>query len=398
MTRVSAIVKDSELIEKALNQDLYYCLFEETPFYAESGGQDGDTGKGKGDTFELDILDTQKVGPHIVHIVQLVSGEFKSGDRIELEINKQRRQAIKRNHSATHLLNAALSKVTGSETKQKGSSVSSERLRFDFSLERGLAEAEIEDIERLVNSWILSNSLTSVTEMNREEAKASGAKCLEGENYGDSVRVVQLGTHSAEFCGGTHVDSLGDIGFFAVTTEVSIAKGVRRIEAVTGVAALSRFQYLRAIARNVASVLSVDESRILQTIQGLKQRSQRRIDSQDSNVELQFLGSRECNKVSVGLFRLDRDVKTLRDLSNIQFEKKEYGVICAMSFDGAANVIVMVQDYVATTVSANKIIERIADLLNGKGGGKKGFAQCGGPLPIDIPSTIERIANIISQY
>ncbi|NNE64029.1 MAG: alanine--tRNA ligase, partial [Gammaproteobacteria bacterium] len=232
--RIVAILQDGEAVKSLDNGDEAIVILDQTPFYAESGGQVGDIGTITGDGFEFQVKDTQKQNGVHLHIGNLVSGQLTEGGKVSAKIDEQYRQAVMLNHSATHLMHEALRQVLGDHVLQKGSLVDSEKLRFDFSHYQPLTAAEITLIETMVNDQIRLNLDTSAELMDMESAKATGAMALFGEKYGDEVRVLRIGSDSVELCGGTHVKRAGDIGLFKIVLETGIASGVRRIEAVTG--------------------------------------------------------------------------------------------------------------------------------------------------------------------
>ena len=390
--RVTAIrVDDQDVKElKAGQHGIVY--LDRTPFYAESGGQVGDQGRLVGSGVRFEVRDTQKGHAHIGELAQ---GTLKAGDKLRCEVDIAKRQATANNHSATHLLHAALRQVLGTHVQQKGSLVEPERLRFDFTHPEPVTRAQIEEIERLVNAEIRANHDVSMRVMPIKQALAAGAMALFGEKYGDEVRVIGMGEFSTELCGGTHVRRTGDIGFFKVATEGGVAAGVRRIEAVTGAGAFEAVreteQRLTAIAELVRGTR--DEAprkveQLLGRIKGLEkeieQLRQKLATGQGGDLSSQ---ARDIKGAKVLAARVDgADVKTLRDaLDKLKDKLQSAAIVLAAVQDGKVVLVAGVTKDLTAKVPAGELVNQVATQVGGKGGGRADMAQAGGtdPGPLD---------------
>jgi alanyl-tRNA synthetase len=360
-----------------------------TPFYGESGGQIGDTGKIAGGDFEMLVEDTIKAGGLIVHRGKITRGTPTVGALVTLSVDAERRADIVKNHSATHLLHWALRKVLGEHVTQKGSLVAPDRLRFDFAHFTPMTEEEKRRVEELVNAEVLKNRESRITVTGFDEARALGAMALFGEKYGERVRVMQIGEHSVELCGGTHVQRTGDIGAFKITTEIGIAQGIRRIEAVTGRGAISYLQKLeeelsRAAERTRAPLFSVAAS-IEKLQRDLKERD-RKIEELQKKMAMggggrDLLSSvREVNGVKVLAARSEvGDPKALREVADQLKNKLGSGVIVLGGVaEGKVALVAAVTADLVGKYNAGKIVGAISSAVGGKGGGRPDMAQGGG--------------------
>ncbi len=364
-------------------------VLSRTPFYAESGGQVGDHGRIFGAGCELDIVDCVKPnGDHHIHRGILRSGKISVGDKVTARVDAQRRSAIRRHHSATHLLHDALRSVLGTHVMQKGSLVAPDRLRFDFSHSRAVSDEERRQIEAHVNEQILGNAATASREMDLESARNSGAIGLFGEKYGDQVRVVSIGARSVELCGGTHVARAGDIGSFFIVTETGIAQGVRRIEAVTGMAALAWVQALDASMADAADRLHASGASEVPDRIGKLQAELKAKAQEVANLKRQLASGegagdtvQEVQGVKLIVRRVDpADPKAMREAADVLRDRLRSGVVVlAGERDGKANVLVAVTKDLQARVSAGALVAQLASHIGGRGGGRPDLAQAGGP-------------------
>ena len=376
-------------------------VLNETPFYGESGGQVGDTGVLTSANAHFEVRDTQKQGDSILHIGELTSGDVKLGDELVAEIDFDSRKAISRNHSATHLMHAALQQVLGEHVSQKGSLVDAEKLRFDFSHFEPVKAEELRQIEQIVNKQIRGNSEAQANEMELEAAKASGAMALFGEKYDDVVRVVSMGddNFSTELCGGVHVDRVGDIGFFKIIAESGIASGVRRIEAVTGEAAVNwveeKDQQLDTLARMLKSSRDEVNSKVEQLIQKLKEQDKQLtvLKGKMASQAGSDLGSQaeEVNGVKVLTAHLDgADSNTLRDtLDQLKNKLGTAAIVLASEEGGKVKLIAGVTKDLISNIKAGELVNIAAAEVGGKGGGRPDMAQAGCSNPAAIPQALE---------
>jgi alanyl-tRNA synthetase len=375
-------------------------VLDETPFYGESGGQVGDTGLLTSSQATFVVSDTQKQGESFLHIGQLQSGSINKGDELSAEVDFEKRKSISRNHSATHLMHAALQQVLGEHVSQKGSLVDADKLRFDFSHFGPMQDEELKAIEQIVNAQIRGNSEAQSNEMALEAAKASGAMALFGEKYDDVVRVVSMGDEnfSTELCGGVHVNRVGDIGFFKIIAESGIASGVRRIEAVTGEAAVNwvknKDQQLDSLAHLLKSSRDEVNSKVKQLIQKLKEQEKQltqikgKMASQagsDLSSQVEDIGG-----VKILTAHLDgADSNTLRDtLDQLKNKLGSAAIVLASEDSGKVKLIAGVTKDLTKTIKAGDLVNIAAAEVGGKGGGRPDMAQAGGSNPAAIPQAL----------
>jgi alanyl-tRNA synthetase len=382
-------------------------VLEQTPFYAESGGQVGDTGKLITDNAVFLVEDTQKQGKAFLHIGIMDSGSLKKGDSVHAEINNTLREAIKRNHSATHLMHAALRNVLGDHVQQKGSLVTAERTRFDFSHFEPVTREQIYAIERQVNEEIMRNIETTDVQMSLEQAKKAGAMALFGEKYDDVVRVVSMGDYSTELCGGVHVKRSGDIGFFKIVAETGIAAGVRRIEAVTGTGAVSWAEQRESQIDNIADTLksSRDEvdDKVRQLVERLREQEKTlaqlksRIASQ-AGTDLSGQAE-EVNGVNVLAAKLDgADSKALRDtMDQLKNKLGSAAIVLISEDDGKVRVVAGVTSDKTSVIKAGDLVNVAAAEVGGKGGGRPDMAQAGGSQPENIDKALNAARTWLHQ-
>jgi alanyl-tRNA synthetase len=378
-----------------------------TPFYGEAGGQIGDTGRIHG-AFDIEVTDTKKPGGDlIVHQGKVVRGRVQAGHSATFTVDAARRDAIRGNHSATHLLHWALRKVLGEHVTQKGSLVAPDRLRFDFAHFSPMSEEEKRRVEDLVNVEVLRNQDAQVTETSFDEARKLGAMALFGEKYGDRVRVMKIGEHSVELCGGTHVRRAGDIGLFKIVAETGIAQGIRRIEAVTGKGSLEYMQKLedelsRAAERTRAPLFKVAEQ--IDKLQKDLRDRERKIEELQRKMAMGGGGRdilsqvREVGGVKVLATRSEvGDPKALREVADQLRNKLGSGVVVLGGVaDGKVSIVAAVTADLTDKYNAGKIVGAVSSAVGGKGGGRADLAQGGGPLAEKLDEALESVFKLLS--
>jgi alanyl-tRNA synthetase len=397
-----ALVKDGSRVDALAVGEEGELVTDITPFYAESGGQVGDTGTVAFEGGSAAVLDTQKPLPGlIVHRVRVAAGALKTGAAVTLSVDEARRRAVMRHHTATHLLHAALRAVLGESARQMGSLVDDQRLRFDFAYGKGLEPAEVEAIERLANAQVLRNAEVGKELLPIEEAKKKGALAFFGDKYGEVVRVVSVPGYSAEFCGGTHVDRTGDIGLIKIVSEKAIAAGVRRLEAVAGMEALALAQEDEARLSGLAAALEVPREKIGEKIEGLAERV-RALEKQVKDLKLaQAKGGTtavnwtEVAGVPVFVQKLeDYTPQELRTLADEHRKKFPHGIILLVSEkEGKLSVVISVSEDYRKAHPAGKLAKALGARLGGSGGGNPAMAQAGGT---DVAKLNEALADLAS--
>ena len=403
-SEVAELFVDGEPVDEIQAGQDAVVVLSATPFYAESGGQVGDTGVLLADGAEFEVRDTQKQGGSILHIGGLKNGTLSVGDRVEAQVDQARREAIKRNHSATHLMHAALRNVLGEHVQQKGSLVDADKLRFDFSHHEPVSVDQLRLVEQQVNEVIRGNAPAVAREMKLEDAKASGAMALFGEKYDDVVRVVSMGeqggeTYSTELCGGTHVNRVGDIGFFKIVSESGVASGVRRIEAVTGEAAVKwaeeNEQRIQQVAELVKSAPEEAPAKLQQLLARMREQEKELAQLKAklaSQAGSDLSGQAEdINGVKVLTAKLDGvDNKAMRDtLDQLKNKLGSAAIVLASEADGKVRLIAGVTKDVTGKIKAGELVNIAAAEVGGKGGGRPDMAQAGGDQPQNIPAALE---------
>ena len=406
-------------VKSAKTGDTVLLLTNQTPFYAESGGQVGDQGaifSGKG--AQGAVTDTEKKNGLHVHVVRVTGGEFHLSDAVELRVDGERRRATRANHSATHLLHAALKRVLGPHVSQKGSLVAPDRLRFDFAHPKAVTQDELDRIENQVNAVVRQNSDVSTRLMPTDQAIKAGAEALFGEKYGDEVRVLTMGddhdaaskSYSVELCGGTHVRRLGDIGIFTILGESAVAAGVRRIEALTSEGARRWLSDQAELAREAAAALKTSPSELPARALALSE-ERRRLERElaDAKKALALAGpsrgdSGDAAKEIAGLKTVLRVVegvnaKDLKGLADDAKTKIGSGVVAfAAIAEGRASLVVGVTDDLTKRVSAVDLVKLGAEALGGKGGGGRAdMAQAGGPDGTKAQAALDAIAKKLGE-
>ncbi|WP_414612630.1 alanine--tRNA ligase [Stenotrophomonas pavanii] len=400
---VLALLKDGRPVQSAAAGDAVIVITDQTPFYAESGGQVGDTGVLAGNGVRLAVEDTQKfAGQFHGHVGTLSEGGLKVGDVLAGQVDGERRGATILNHSATHLLHAALREVLGTHVQQKGSLVAPDRLRFDFSHFQPISAEELALIERKVNQQVRANNAAEVHTMGMQEALDFGAMALFGEKYGEHVRVLKMGDFSTELCGGTHVNRTGDIGLFKITSEGGVSAGVRRIEAVTGQGALDYVDAEEARLAEAAELLGGSAADVVEKIRALGQR-QKQLERELEAVKAKVAAGAtadlsgqavEVAGVKVLAARLEGfDAKALRDaMDRLKQQLGDAVIVLAGAQDGKAALVAGVNGSAMGKVKAGELLSHIASQIGGKGGGRPDLAQGGGE---DGPALATALAAVV---
>lgn len=398
--KVVALFSDGISVNKLKPGDQGIVVLDKTPFYSESGGQIGDKGQLKTNQILFEVTDTQKYGKAIGHSGVLKTGELNIGDEIEAIIESEIRERVKCNHSATHLLQAALRQILGTHIQQKGSLVNDAYLRFDFSHPQPISKNELSEIETLVNAKIRANFAVATEIMNIDEAKKKGAMALFGEKYDDQVRVLSMGDFSIELCGGTHVNRTGDIGLFKIISESSVASGVRRIEAITSSTALEYVQKIESNLIQASQLLKTDKESLVEKINALMD-EQKRAEKEIAKLKSENLKGNIDNLLKSAQLIKDNhllvvnldgvDPKSLRELIDDFKNRLKQAVIVISSINGdKINLAVGVTNNLTQALKAGEIVSNLANALGGKGGGRPDFAQAGG---VDI----EKLDSVLSQ-
>ncbi|HAN7260386.1 TPA: alanine--tRNA ligase [Escherichia coli] len=404
--KVTALFVDGKAVDAINAGQEAVVVLDQTPFYAESGGQVGDKGELKGANFSFAVEDTQKYGQAIGHIGKLAAGSLKVGDAVQADVDEARRARIRLNHSATHLMHAALRQVLGTHVSQKGSLVNDKVLRFDFSHNEAMKPEEIRAVEDLVNAQIRRNLPIETNIMDLEAAKAKGAMALFGEKYDERVRVLSMGDFSTELCGGTHASRTGDIGLFRIISESGTAAGVRRIEAVTGEGAIATVHADSDRLSEVAHLLKGDSNNLADKVRSVLERT-RQLEK-----ELQQLKEQAAAQESANLSSKAIDVNGVKllvsELSGVEPKmlrtmvddlKNQLGstiIVLATVAEGKVSLIAGVSKDVTDRVKAGELIGMVAQLVGGKGGGRPDMAQAGGTDAAALPAALASVKGWVS--
>ncbi|HHL9178195.1 alanine--tRNA ligase [Escherichia coli] len=404
--KVTALFVDGKAVDAINAGQEAVVVLDQTPFYAESGGQVGDKGELKGANFSFAVEDTQKYGQAIGHIGKLAAGSLKVGDAVQADVDEARRARIRLNHSATHLMHAALRQVLGTHVSQKGSLVNDKVLRFDFSHNEAMKPEEIRAVEDLVNAQIRRNLPIETNIMDLEAAKAKGAMALFGEKYDERVRVLSMGDFSTELCGGTHASRTGDIGLFRIISESGTAAGVRRIEAVTGEGAITTVHADSDRLSEVAHLLKGDSNNLADKVRSVLERT-RQLEK-----ELQQLKEQAAAQESANLSSKAIDVNgvklLVRELSGVEPKmlrtmvddlKNQLGstiIVLATVAEGKVSLIAGVSKDVTDRVKAGELIGMVAQQVGGKGGGRPDMAQAGGTDAAALPAALASVKGWVS--
>jgi alanyl-tRNA synthetase len=405
---VVALYIDGEARDRLRTGESGLAVLDVTPFYAESGGQVGDRGWLSGEGVRFEVEDTQQQGDGVIcHLGRVSSGELQVGDRVDAQVDVERRRATALHHSATHLLHAALRRVLGEHVQQRGSLVQPERLRFDFSHFEPVTRAQLREIERMVNREIRANHTVETRIMHLDDAKASGAIALFGEKYAEQVRVLRMGDFSTELCGGTHVRAVGDIGLFKVTAETGISAGVRRIEAVAGERALAWVEDEEARLARIAELVKGASADADEKVAQLIERA-RRLEKELEQLKGKLASAAgvdladqvvEVDGVKVLAARLDGvDAKSLRDTMDQLKDKVGSGIVLlATESDGKVSLIAGVTKDLTNRYKAGDLVKAAAEKVGGRGGGRPDMAQAGGSDPSGIPAALQMVNQWVKE-
>lgn len=409
-SKILAIIRDGKRVDLVSEGESAIIVTEKTPFYAESGGQIGDSGVISNENAEAEVNNTNKDAQGIfLHTITINSGAFTVGDKVKLSIDVKRRNCIRRNHTAAHLLQAALREVLGTHVEQAGQLVNEDYVRFDFTHFEAMTAKELIEVELLVNKKIFEGIDVETREMPIEEAKKLGAMALFGEKYGDVVRVVKAGDFSVELCGGTHVDNTAKIGLFKIRQEGSVAAGVRRIEALTGFGVLDFLNKAVEMIGNAASVFKINDPRklmtaVLKVSEELKAKD-KEIESLKNKLALASLESilstaTDVNGVTVIVSKLiDVQGNQLKDMCNLCLDKNQKSVVvlCGVTDGKGTFACACGKEAVTLGLNAGKIVKSVAQLTGGNGGGKPDMAMAGAKDVSKINTALGEVKNIVSE-
>ena len=404
---IVALYKDGQQVESISAGEEGVVILQQTPFYAESGGQVGDTGLLNNDRCRFEVMDTQKAGQAFIHIGSVSQGKLKVGDKLQAIIDADYRNATVRNHSATHLMHAALRKVLGDHVQQKGSLVNNERLRFDFSHTEAVKPDELQLIERMVNEQIRSNLQTGAAEMAIDEAKSKGAMALFGEKYGEQVRVVSMGDFSIELCGGVHVNRSGDIGFFKLVSESGVASGVRRIEAVTGIGAVEwaeqqdeQLNRLSGLLKSSRAELDTKAQLLLDKLKSQdKELSQLKMKLATQTGQDLTAGAVDVGGIKVLAIKLDGvDSKSLRDtMDQLKNKLGSAAIVLATVDENKVSLCAGVTKGQIKQIKAGDLVNMVASQVGGKGGGRPDMAMAGGSQPENLDKALSSVVDWVAK-
>ena len=391
---ITTIIKDNTVVTQLNEGDSGIVILDRTPFYTESGGQVGDTGSLGNEQANFVVENAQKLNSVHLHHGKVIIGMLNVGDKLSAEVDSERREAIKLNHSATHLLHAALQQILGQHVQQKGSLVEAERLRFDFTHANALSATEIQQVEFMVNEKIRENIIAKTKIMSPDEAKKTGAMALFGEKYGDKVRVLNFADFSKELCGGTHVSRTGDIGLFKISEETSIASGIRRIEAVTGNYALDYVEDANVQIQNLARQLKTPRATVQGKVLQLTTRV-RELEKEIAELKTKLSSvagndlvhqAEEIKGVKILFAELpDADAKALGTIAD-QLKNKLVKAVVVLATTQGANVSLVagVTKNLTASVKAGELVNEVASRIGGKGGGRPDMARAGGNQPENL--------------
>ncbi|WP_301099474.1 alanine--tRNA ligase [Otariodibacter sp.] len=403
--KVVALFTNGKSVNSIQSGENAVIVLDQTAFYGESGGQIGDSGQISSDICNFEVSDTQKYGTIYGHIGQLVSGTLNVGDNVFCHVDQERRKAITLNHSATHLLHAALRQVLGNHVAQKGSLVAENMLRFDFSQPEAIAKSDLEKIERIVNQKIRENIVVKTEVMDLEKAKQKGAIALFGEKYSDRVRVLTMSEFSIELCGGTHVKQTGEIGLFKLVSESAVAAGVRRVEAVTGEVAIELLHHQQRVLEQSAELLKADHYSLVDKIQQLQEKAKKAdkdLQQLKEKLATQAGGelakqAKQINGHNVIVKQLENaDTKALRTMVDDLKNQLGSAVVAFATTSGEkVNLIVGVTSDLTSKINAGELVGLMAQEVGGKGGGRPDMAMAGGSNPKNIPQSLDFAMNWI---
>ena len=406
--KVVAIWKDGQLVDELSDGDEAGIILDNTPFYAEGGGQVGDKGVFVSEFGRLQAVNAKKLPDGtIYHECYVEEGQLKKGEQVEIQLDEANKLASARNHTATHLLQAALKKVVGDQVNQAGSAVNADRLRFDFTNFEPVSAQQLADVEELVNQEILKGTDVVIEHMSKDEATDKGAMALFGEKYGDVVRVVSVPGFSMELCGGSHVKNVGQIGLFKIVSETGVAAGVRRIEAITGKAALDYAFGKMAVVKEAADKLKCREDELLHHVDGVlaqnkeMQQQLNAIHAEQAKADAAALSD---SVKTAGAFQViaaqvnAQSMDDLRDMADMSCDKLDTGVVVLAAVnDGKVNLVVKASKAaVAAGAHAGKVIKEAAQLVGGGGGGRPDMAQAGGKKPEGVQTALDKAVEVLT--
>ncbi len=406
--RVAHLFRGTEPVKELRAGEEGQVVLDSTPFYAESGGQVGDRGALVAGGTRFLVADTQKLGKVHVHVGRIESGALRAGDQVTAEVDHELRQATRLNHTATHLLHAALRKVLGLHVAQKGSLVSPERLRFDFAHYSAVTPEELREIERLVNMEVRANAPAETRLMQYEDAVAAGAIALFGEKYDDEVRVLRVGDFSTELCGGTHASRAGDIGLFRIVSEGGIAAGVRRIEAVTGEGAFEHVVQADHMLKDISGMLKATRDDVEEKVRQIVERS-RRLEKEVSQLKDKLASGQgrdlAADAATIGGARVvatrieGADAAALRNAVDQLKNKLGSAIVVLGSADAAGKAVLIagVTADLTARVKAGDLVNFVAQQVGGKGGGRADLAQAGGTQPENLDAALASVASWLSE-
>jgi alanyl-tRNA synthetase len=403
--QVTSLIFDGKVVEALNPGQEGQVILDHTPFYAESGGQVGDTGVLSNAGARFTVRDTQKIGASFAHVGVLESGALHVGDVLDAQVDQERRKAIALNHSATHLLHSALRKILGTHVEQKGSLVAADRLRFDFSHTQALSADELHQVEALVNSAIRENAPVETRVMALDDARAAGAMSLFGEKYESDVRVLSIGDFSMELCGGTHVERAGDIGLFKITGESGVAAGVRRVEALTGRGAYQWVVHTDEVLRDIAAMLRGSREDVDEKVRELIERS-RKLEKEVQQLKSKLASghggdlsshAKDVGGVKVLAVQIDgADVRSLRDaMDQLKTKLGSSVIVLASVLEGKVVLVAGVSDDLVARMKAGEIAGQVAAKVGGRGGGRADFAQAGGTQPENLGAALAGVESLV---
>ncbi|MCR4337281.1 MAG: alanine--tRNA ligase, partial [Candidatus Omnitrophica bacterium] len=407
-SQILRLLRDNQIVEEIGQGDEVKVILDKTPFYAESGGQMGDTGTIQGPSGLIRVTDTQKQDDIYFHRGIVENGKFRTGDQIQAKIDGKRRLSIMRNHTATHLLQAALRKVLGTHVQQQGSLVAEDRLRFDFTHPQAVTKEQIAQIEDFVNESVLSSAIVGKQVMSIDEAKKSGALAFFAEKYGEKVRVVSIDGYSKEFCGGTHLNTTGQIGLLKIISEGAIAQGVRRLEAKTGEGALQLIKQQEDQLRQIATVTKASAQDVVERVNAQAQRvkylekelEEYRFESIKNTLQVVVQRAEDIHGVKVVVEEFDdADMNVLRKVVDLLKQKMlSTAIVLGSRYEDNAYLLVGVtDDLIKQGIKADEIIQKLAPIVGGRGGGRPQLAQAGSNDPSRIPAALEEAKRLIRE-
>ncbi|MBN1257251.1 MAG: alanine--tRNA ligase [Planctomycetes bacterium] len=407
--KVIAIVRDTELVEDTNAGEEVEIILDQSPFYAESGGQIGDIGSLAGaDNLVVEIVDTQKADGIFIHIGRILSGALRRGAEVACEVDAARRRQITRNHTSAHLLHWALRKVLGEKAEQKGSWVGPDRMRFDFQHNSAMTATELRRVEELVNEQVLENTTVTKEVLSIKEAQKRGAIALFGEKYGETVRMVSCGSFSKELCGGCHVDRTGDIGYFRILAEEAVAAGIRRIESCTGLAALHVAHNESEILQESARILKLPAPEMPKRLHGLLEENRelrkKLTEYRQQNLadRIREMAARPQEIDDVPYLAIDLGQASGKDLRNASdtlkaILKSGVGLLGCTDEGKVSLVCVVSKDLQQAGIKAGEVVGEAAAIVGGKGGGRPDMAQAGGREPEKLPEALQALPGIIQK-